>query len=134
MAWIYRNMNPLGKHTGDCVIRAISYATGKPWDKVFLDITNEAFDRAEMPSWNSVWWAYLEKQGFKRHIIPDSCPECYSVNDFCEDHPEGTYILYIPNSAQGVGHVVAVRDGDFFDTWNSGNEVPLCYWEEDHGI
>lgn len=134
MAWIYRNLNPAGKHVGDCVIRAIAYATGKSWDEIFWGITNEAFDRAEMPSWNSTWWSYLEKQGFKRHIIPDLCPDCYSVEEFCEDHPTGTYVLYIPHSIGGVGHVVAAKNGNYIDSWDSGGETPLAYWRKEDGV
>ena len=129
MAWIYRNLNPLARRTGDCVIRAIAYATGEEWDKIFWGLAHEAFDRAEMPSWNSAWWSYLEKRGFKRHIIPDRCPDCYTVSDFCQDHPSGRYILYIPHSVDGVGHVVAVSDGNYVDSWDSGNETPLVFWE-----
>ena len=131
MAWIRKNVNPRGIITGDCVIRAIATATGYSWDKVFWDLAHEAFDRAEMPSWNGTWWAYLKSIGFRKHPISDKCPDCYTIEDFCIDHPKGTYILYIPNSSQGVGHVVAVRDGDYYDTWNSGNEVPLAYWRKE---
>lgn len=131
MAWIYRNPNSLGKHTGDCVIRAISIATNQSWDDTFREVTEEAFNRAEMPSWNSNWWSYIEKLGFRRHIISDTCPDCYTVKDFCYEHPYGTYILFIPNTGQGTGHVVTVKNGDYYDIWDSGNEVPLAYWSKE---
>ena len=84
-----------------------------------------------MPSINSNWWAYLKDCGYKRNIIPDSCPNCYTVRDFCMEHPKGKYILFIPHSdREGVGHVVAVKDGNYIDTWDSGNCVPLVYWKE----
>lgn len=130
MAWVYRNLNPLSKNTGDCVVRAIAYATNQTWDDTFWGIAEEGFLRAEMPSWNANWWSYLEKQGFKRHIIPDTCPDCYTVRDFCRDHPYGTYVLAIPSSSRGVGHVIAVRSGNYMDTWDSGSEIPLVYWEK----
>ena len=129
MGWIFKNVNTLKKNTGDCVIRAIATATGETWDKVYRELSEEAFKRAEMPSWNPVWWAYLERRGFKRHIIPDTCPDCYTVKDFCYDHPNGTYIVFIPQTEQGVGHVVAVIDGDYYDTFDSGNLTPLVYWQ-----
>ena len=79
---------------------------------------------SDMPSSNHVWGAYLMSKGFERHIIPNTCPDCYTVKDFCEEHPEGTYIL-----ATG-SHVVAVIDGDYYDTWDSGDEIPIYFWEE----
>ena len=130
MSWLYNNLNPMKKNTGDCVIRAIAYALRKPWDDVFWELTGEAFDRAEMPSWNPTWWSYLEKRGFKRSLIPDQCPDCYTVKDFCRDHPRGTYVLFIPQTEQGVGHVIAVEDGDYIDTWDSGNEIPIYVWSK----
>jgi hypothetical protein len=75
-----------------------------------------------MPNSDSVWGAVLREEGFKRYIIPNSCPDCYTVKDFCIDHPRGTYVL-------GTGgHVVTVVNGDYFDSWDSGEEVPIFYW------
>lgn len=51
----------------------------------------------------------------------DLCPECYRVRDFARDHPYGDYILG-PKE-----HAVAVIDGDWYDTWDSGATVPLYY-------
>lgn len=48
------------------------------------------------------------------------------------EHPAGRYILFIPHSdREGVGHVVAVDSGNYIDTWDSGDCVPLVYWKED---
>jgi hypothetical protein len=76
-----------------------------------------------MPSANHVWGKYLRNKGFERKVIPDSCPDCYTVKDFCDDHPKGTYILAIS------GHVVTVIDGAYYDTWDSGDEIPIYYWQ-----
>ena len=48
-----------------------------------------------------------------------------TVEEFCRDHPQGTYILAID------GHVVCAVDGDYLDTWDSGEEVPMYYWEKE---
>lgn len=127
--WREINVNPLGKRTGDCVVRACALAMGQSWDRTYRELCNMGFDRKEMPSYNPTWWAYLKHKGFRRNIIPDSCPDCYTVGEFAIDHPRGTYILYIPHSAEGVGHAVAVKDGFVWDTWDSTSEVPLAYFE-----
>ena len=71
----------------------------------------------------------LKDFGFKRRSIPDTCPACYTIREFCEDHPVGTYIL-------GTGsHVVAAIDGNVYDSWDSLDETPILYWrKEGHGI
>ena len=78
-----------------------------------------------MPNANHVWGAYLRRKGFKRHSIPETCPDCYTVSDFCRDFPHGVYVLATN------GHVLAVVDGDWYDTWDSGGETPLYYWRKE---
>jgi hypothetical protein len=80
---------------------------------------------SDMPSANYVWGAYLYKHGYRRKLIEQSERYIYTVNDFCADHPTGTYILCIDS------HVVTVQDGKYFDTWDSGNEIPVYYWEKE---
>lgn len=125
MGWIKYNANPAGRQVGDCTVRAISKATGREWEKTYSGLAVQGLMLADMPSANHVWGAYLKHNGFKRHIIPDSCPDCYTVRDFCRDHPNGMYILALD------GHVVAVQDGHYYDTWDSGNEIPIYYWQKE---
>ena len=116
------NPNPAGEKVGDCVIRALSKALGQKWEETYIDLCVEGCLRCDLPSANAVWGAYLRRKGFEREIIPNTCPDCYTVENFCADHPNGTYILALD------GHVVSVVDGQYFDTWQSGREVPIYYW------
>lgn len=125
MAYVNYNPNPQRKLVGDCVVRAISKVMNQDWEKTFLDLMATAFELHDMPSSNSVWAEYLLENGFHKHIIPDTCPVCYSVFQFTKEHPEGKYIL-------GTGtHVIAVEDGNYFDTWDSGQEVPIYYFHKE---
>lgn len=120
--FIQYNKNPHGNFTGDCVIRAIATAMDAEWDDVWLGIMVIAFREKDMMDSNRIWQQYLHENGYKRTNIPDICPDCYTVNDFVRDNPHGTYIL-------GTGsHVIAVKDGYYYDTGDSGNEVPIYYW------
>lgn len=117
------NPNPAGKYVGDCVIRAIVKATGQTWEQTFNDIATKGYILKDMPSSNHVWSSYLKDRGFDRYIIPDTCPDCYTVKEFAQDNPFGIFIL-------GTGtHAVAVVDGDYYDSWDSGDEVPIYYFE-----
>lgn len=123
--WIYSNPNPDKKLVGDCVIRAICLLTNKDWDTVYTALAFQGLLMRDMPSSNAVWGKYLSDRSFRRYIIQDLCPYCYTVKAFCKDHPYGEFLL-------GTGtHVVAVIDGDYYDTSDSGDEVPICYWRKE---
>ncbi len=122
--WKPFNPNPHGNRVGDCTVRAISKATGQDWESTYVALTIYGFLLSDMPSANYVWGAYLKKQGFKRHLVDDGGKDIYTVADFCKDNPKGTYILCLK------GHVVCVSDGCYFDSWDSGQEVPIYYWEK----
>ena len=125
MSFIQANPNPHNKLIGDCVIRAISIAENRSWDDVYLDLMAKGFMMKDMIESNELWNAYLHSLGYTRHIIPDTCPDCYTVRDFTEDYPEGTYIL-------GTGsHAVAVVNGNHLDTYDSGSKVPIFYWKKE---
>ena len=119
------NPNPQGKRIGDCVVRAISRAIGRAWKETYAGICVQGYELCDMPSANRVWGAYLLEQGFRRYILPDTCPDCYTVEEFCREHPQGTYVLAIS------GHVVCVVDGDWYDSWDSGQETPIYYWQKE---
>lgn len=122
--WIEHNENPHARRTIDCTIRAISTALEQDWETSFMGICSKGFSTKDMPSANHVWGAYLRSKGWKRHVILNECPDCYTVRDFCREYPHGTYILALD------GHVICVRDGNYYDTWDSGDEIPLYYWQK----
>lgn len=117
------NLNPLKKCVGDCVIRAISRALNQEWERTYIELCLQGFVMCDMPSSNAVWGAYLRSKGFCRSVIPNECPDCYTVQDFCDEHPKGRYILALS------GHVIAVVNGEVYDTWDSTNEIPIYYWQ-----
>lgn len=119
------NPNPRNKLTNDCVVRAICKLLGLSWNESYLRLVNQGYIEKDMPDTNSVWGAFLSSVGYRRHIIPNSCPDCYTVRDFCAEHPYGAYLL-----ATGK-HVVTVIDGDYYDAWDSGMEVPVYYWKKE---
>ena len=111
------NPNPCGKAVGDCVIRAVSKVENMSWEQVYISVCVFGYVYCDMPSSNAVWSAYLKSRGYTQHAVPDNCPLCYTVKDFCREHDRGSFLL-------GTGtHVVAVVDGDYYDAWDSGNEV-----------
>lgn len=123
--WIEYNANREDNRTSDCTIRAISKLTGQSWDETYMGICTEGLIKADMPDVNRVWGSYLRRNGYKRYALPNTCPDCYTVEEFCADHPEGKYLLALE------GHVVCVESGNFYDTWNSSKEPVVYYWKKE---
>lgn len=99
-------------------------ATNNGWAETYLDLCLFGLLMADMPSANAITAAYLKKNGFQRKNIPETCPDYYSVKDFCQDHKDGIFIL-------GTGtHMVTVINGDYYDAWDSGDELPVYYFEK----
>lgn len=123
--YVHANPNPNGIYVEDCVIRAISIATNRSWDEIAIYLFLQAFIMKNMPSVNKVWGTLLTSIGFRQYQLPNTCPDCYTIRDFCEDNPFGVFIL-----ATG-SHVVAVIDGDYYDAWDSGDELPTSVWRRE---
>lgn len=120
--WVRCNPNPLGKQTSDCVVRAIAIATNRSWREVYRELCDLGEIECEMPNSNYLWGLYLKELGFEQFLLPESCPQCITVQAFCERYPEGTYVI-------GTGtHAVCIIDGDAFDSWNSLGESPSYFW------
>ena len=116
------NPNPCGFRVGDCTVRAICKATGKPWEHIYCALAAYGLESKDLPSANHVWGKYLYDIGYRRHLIENMDS---TVADFCQNHPSGTYILAID------GHVVCAQDGFFYDTWDSSREIPVYYWTKE---
>lgn len=126
MSYSYYNPNPTGKRVGDCAIRAVAKALGTDWPTAYAMVVSNGFTMGDMPSSDAVWGNTLKQNGFKKEIIPNTCPDCYTAEDFCIDHPHGVYILGFG------GHVATVDNGVLYDSWDSSNEIPVYYFRRDY--
>ena len=121
--YVYYNPNPTGQDkVGDCSVRAVSKALGISWEDAYAKLATSGYDMGDMPSSNNVIAAVLRMNGFYRENLPMFCRDCYTIKDFARDNPVGTYVVGTGN------HVVTIIDGDWFDTWNSGDETPVYFW------
>lgn len=122
MMWVKFQPNPCGRNVGDCAVRAIAAALNVDWETAFELIAANGYKMGDMPSSDSVWGSVLRQNGFYRSAIPNTCPDCYTAEDFMIDHPRGTYVLGFG------GHVATVKNGQLYDSWDSSQEIPQYYW------
>lgn len=120
--WINCNPNPKRKHVPDCVIRALVIALNKSWYDVHDELCALSREECSVTCDDNVWGKYLYRMGFAPFLLPETCPSCITIKRFCIMYPRGIYII-------GTGiHAVAVIDGDYYDSWDSGDEIPSFFW------
>lgn len=115
------NPNPFGSRVGDCAVRAVCKAMDLEWSDAYLNICIEGLMKADMPSSNAVWGSYLCKNGFKKEVTDPNT----SLKAFAAKHPKGTFVVALN------GHVVTVKNGNIYDTWDSSEEIVLYYWRKE---
>ena len=119
------NKKDLKDNYGDCAVRCICKAENLEW----LD----AYDMMYRIS-REVQSPLNCKEGFE-HIVKTLGYEYGKVSnkkgtkrptvkEFAKTHPNGTYICVVAN------HYVAVKDGQYHDTWDSGHKSLYGYWSK----
>lgn len=120
--WKQYNPSPVQRNVGDCAVRAVAKALDVDWETAYAMIVANGFLMADMPSSNAVFGSVLRQNGFSRYVIPNTCPDCFTIGDFADEHPKGVYVIGTGN------HVVTIVDGTVYDSWDSRNEIPVYYW------
>ena len=119
------NKKDLKDTYGDCVIRALTKLTGKEWPQVFDELIPIAKEYQCMPNNKPCYETYLKQNGFTyKGISNKKGTKRPTVDRFAKDNPEGLYFLIVAN------HVVAVVDGIYYDTWESGSKSLYGYWSK----
>lgn len=120
--WTFFQPNPQDKtnRKGDCHIRAIAGALNCSWLDAYDMMYEMGRKRYDSMSADNIG-CLLEEHGFVPcKVSPKDKP---TVDEFVTAHPTGTYVLRL------AMHVVCVKDGQFWDTWDCGWKSVYRYWE-----
>lgn len=119
------NLNPKERKTGDCVVRAIAYATHKSWDDVYKGLCDIGFKMKRMPNEKQVYEKYLEEVGWLKFKQPRKLDFTkYTIDEFCKQFPKDVYIVSMAN------HLTTVADREIIDTWDCGHKSVGNYWKK----
>ena len=118
------NPNPSELMVDDCAIRALCCLEGMTWEDASLALFMRSYEMKDVQTSSNVFNSYLKNIGYIRTQISNTCPDCYTVHDFCNDNPRGKYVVATQT------HVIAVIDGDNYDSWDSSNEPIIYYWSK----
>lgn len=116
--FIEHNQNPNGGNIDDCVIRAISFATGLDYWKVFDDLCEIADEFDCNINTGTAFITYLSRLGYE----PREFTNKITVSKLANSCDSGTAIILVN------GHVTCIKDGNIYDTWNCGRYKCQLAW------
>lgn len=121
--FVKSNPNPVKDKVGDCVFRALCHATGKSWLNVYDELCDLGRKLYCPPNWKDAYNRYLFLNGFLWTPLKrvKGC-SAFTVKTFAETHPKGVYVLRLAH------HLVCVRDGFWYDTWNCYDSSVYGYY------
>ena len=115
--WHEYNPNPKKKNVGDCSLRAYCAAFGWTWEEAFEKSSEIAKDEAIMMDTHTTCEKVMEGEGYVLdEEFKKSKRKDLTVNEFALTHPYGTYFL------NTHGHLLCVKDGEYWDSWDSGKK------------
>jgi hypothetical protein len=117
MNFININLNPSGRKSCDCVVRAIVRASGKSWLETYNRLCQLGMLEHAMPNEKRVYEKHLEQIGFKKNKMPRFPDNTrFTVAEFAYSNPKGVFIISVAK------HLTCVVDGVLYDTWNCGGK------------
>ena len=122
------NEKDIKDKVGDCQIRAFCKVLGITWLEAFdmtIPICRELQTYTIFDCDHKKTKAAMERLGFKYTGISNKKGSVRpTVDEFAKSHPSGRYIVSVAH------HVVAIVDGKYYDTWDSGYKSLYGFYEK----
>lgn len=115
------NANTKDVRKGDCSVRALSLAYGIDYEIVYksLKTSQKEIGYRIYNDLRNIEY-FIEGNNSQKIQVDNSID---TIDDFCNSYTVGTYLLLTSKTATShINHIVAVIDGDLYDTWNSLNQ------------
>ena len=123
MRYIYKNVNPKNKKVDDCVIRAVTLATGQAYKKVFFDLCKAADAVCDMSSSIDVFGPYLVSKGFTKVTYRAlKGQKRDTVESLINKYPNNVLVIRV------AGHVTVGYHGNLVDIWDCSESSVYTYW------
>lgn len=125
--WKEYNPNPKQRNIGDCSLRAYCAAFDIDWNRAY-DIAseiskNDAYILNVSDACNKILIEYFKctlDPTYNKKTVKSR--DRITVNEFAMSHPYGTYVLHTH------GHLVTCKNGQYYDSWDSGKKkVDVVY-------
>ena len=116
------NVNPKGRKTCDCVVRAIASAENKNWKDVLIDLTEYSLKYGYMVNDKKNFQKYLKDLGYEKLPMPkDENGKKVKLKSFKYDSDK----IYLVGIKQ---HLTCVKKGVLIDDWDCSEKYILNIW------
>ena len=119
--WIKYQPNPKKRSTGDCSIRAYTKAEGLTWDDAYDIAMKYGKKYAGLPD-DSIIVDKILTEEFNYNSFSLKRNQRMTINEFAASHTVGTYVV------KTRGHLVAIVNGFYYDSYNSGDKKVTVYY------
>ena len=125
MEFVNYNANPKQLRTGDCIIRAISFALNKDYIETYKELVEIGISKCDLINHKRVYELYLKNQGLDKQRMPRKDNSRYTIEEFINEKAEAnkTYIISISK------HLTVVVDKVLYDIWNCRSKKVGNYFE-----
>lgn len=125
--FIKENVNPYKRITGDCVIRAITKATGNDYKSVVMDMARNSAETGFSMGSNENIEAYLSANGFRpvKLKAPKKGESRPKVRDIAALSVEKPIVCRVAN------HLTACVGSKLYDLWDCSEKAVYGYYIKD---
>lgn len=84
----------------------------------------------------SVWGKLIKDLGYVSILTGPDCSltgNMITLEEFCRQRPEGTYIVLNGDNKSKSNHLTAVIDGNIYDSWDSSGQIVDMVWVVEEG-
>ena len=117
------NVNPKNKKTTDCVVRALTKATGRPYKDVFMELVALSLKTGYFLNEKRLEDKFLEANGFVKMKQPRKSDNTkHEIGEIDKLIKGGTVIIRCAH------HLTCVKDNVLYDTWDCRHKCISNYY------
>ncbi|MDE6142236.1 MAG: hypothetical protein K2G03_06495 [Bacilli bacterium] len=121
--FIYENVNPKNRKTDDCVVRAITKATGLSYQEIYAGLCSIGQKNCRMPNSKQTYEKLLEQLGYIKYPMPRHADNTrFKVYELVDQESDKTIIISMAN------HLTCAINGSIFDLWDCRAKSVGNYW------
>ena len=110
--------------TNDCVIRAISHATGIDYKTVFQDLLDLSWKTGHLPDEERCYGKYLKFLGWEKHKPFRSERNRLLKVGQISGRPPWTILVHTSS------HLTCIKDGELYDSWDCRKASAYSYYHK----